>query len=304
MKGLSITSTSPAPLNLEIPVRVLDVHLAYGKQAVLKGVDWEISRGEVVGLIGRNGAGKSSLFHALLGLVKPQRGRAELFGIPALELNEQCKQRLGFVAQESKAFGWMTVNNLLDFAGGLYDNWDSQYADRLVKRWDLPRQQKINLLSPGQAQRLALVRAMAPRPALLVLDEPASALDPVARRDLLREIITHTCDDGTTVLFSTHIVSDLERIASRVAFLDEGRLLLDDQLEDIKERVFRVIVPSALAGTLRDVFPGELKRRIGADGDLSLLLLSSVHQLPESLRRPDVQVDQLCLEDVFIEVVG
>lgn len=244
MNSVLTLDASPADLDLDLPVAARDLHLAFGKREVLRGVDLQLARGEVVGLIGRNGAGKSTLLACLLGLLQPQRGQAQVFGGPALRLDDARKQRLAFVPQQPQAFGWMKVEELLAFAARLYPEWDPHRAATLLRRWELDPGQAIGKLSPGQAQRLALVRALAPRPALLVLDEPASALDPVARRDLMREIVTQTCDEGATVLFSSHIVSDLERVASRVAFLNDGRFLLDQPLDELKDRVLQVIVPA------------------------------------------------------------
>jgi ABC-2 type transport system ATP-binding protein len=293
-----------ADLDLDLPLAAQDMYLAFGARPVLQGVDLQVARGEVVGLIGRNGAGKSTLLACLLGLLQPQRGQARVFGGPALRLDDARKGRLGFVPQQPQAFGWMRVEELLAFAAQLYPHWDAQRAEALLRRWELDRRQRIGTLSPGQAQRLALLRALAARPELLVLDEPASALDPVARRDLLREIVAQTCDEGTTVLFSSHIVSDLERVASRVTFLNKGRMLLDQPLDELKDRVLRVGIPAATATEFWEApLRGELARRIGTDGGVFVLLLAA--ELPSALLTvPGVRIDRLGLEDLFIEVVG
>jgi ABC-2 type transport system ATP-binding protein len=288
-------------LDLDLPIAARGLHLAFGRRRVLQGVDLQLARGEVVGLIGRNGAGKSSLLACLLGLLQPQQGQAHLFGGPALRLDDARKRRLGFVPQQPQAFGWMRVEELFGFAAQLYPDWDRHRATTLMQRWELDPKQVISKLSPGQAQRLTLVRALAPRPALLILDEPASALDPVARRDLMREIVTQTCDAGTTVLFSSHIVSDLERVASRVAFLNEGRLLLDQPLDEVKDRVLRITLPANAAPGFDAPQPGELARRRSGDGSLRLLLL--VNTLPAALLTvPGIHIERLGLEDLFIEV--
>ncbi|MET0547941.1 MAG: ABC transporter ATP-binding protein [Xanthomonas sp.] len=290
-------------LDLDLPLAAHDLHLAFGANTVLEGVDFQMGRGDVVGLIGRNGAGKSTLLACLLGLLQPQRGLARVFGGPALRLDDARKAQLGFVPQQPQAFGWMRVEELLAFAAQLYPHWDAQRADALLRRWELDPRQSIGKLSPGQAQRLALLRALAARPALLVLDEPASALDPVARRDLMREIVTETCDAGTTVLFSSHIVSDLERVASRVAFLDRGRLLLDQPLDELKDRVLRIGVPAPAAAALEAPLRGELARRQGADGGIVVVVHAT--DLPSALLTlPGIRIDRLGLEDLFIEVVG
>nr|WP_267116560.1 ABC transporter ATP-binding protein [Xanthomonas sacchari] len=303
MSSVAMQSAIQTDLDMDLPLAAHDLHLAFGASDVLRGVGLQIGRGEVVGLIGRNGAGKSTLLACLLGLLQPQRGQARVFGGPALRLDDARKARIGFVPQQPQAFGWMRVTELLAFAAQLYPHWDPQRADTLLRRWELDRTQSIGKLSPGQAQRLALVRALAARPALLVLDEPASALDPVARRDLMREIVTETCDAGTTVLFSSHIVSDLERVASRVAFLNQGRLLLDQPLDELKDQVLRIGIPASAAATLDAPLRGELARRHAADGGVVVVLHAT--ELPSALLTvPGIRIDRLGLEDLFIEVVG
>ncbi|MBD7924030.1 ABC transporter ATP-binding protein [Xanthomonas sp. Sa3BUA13] len=303
MSSVVMQSAIQTDLDMDLPLAAHDLHLTFGARQVLQGVDLQVARGEVVGLIGRNGAGKSTLLACLLGLLQPQCGQAQVFGGPALRLDDARKAQLGFVPQQPQAFGWMRVQELLAFAAQLYPHWDAQRADALLRRWELDRTQSIGKLSPGQAQRLALVRALAARPALLVLDEPASALDPVARRDLMREIVTETCDAGTTVLFSSHIVSDLERVASRVAFLNQGRLLLDQPLDELKDRVLRIGIPASAAVALEAPLRGELARRHAADGGVVVVLHAT--ELPSALLTvPGIRIDRLGLEDLFIEVVG
>lgn len=295
-----VESTS---LDLDTPLAAVGLHLAYGRRDVLRGIDLRLHGGEVLGLIGRNGAGKSSLIGCLLGLLRPQAGSAQVMGAPALALDDARKAQLGYVPQQPQAFGWMKVGQLFAYLGQLYPGWDPAYAATLLRRWDLDPSRAIGKLSPGEAQRLALARALAPRPALLVLDEPGSALDPVARRELLRGIVEQAIDNGTTVLFSSHIVSDLERVASRVAFLHQGRLLLDRALDEVKDNVVRVIVPAAATARLPAALPGELARRALDGGGLSLVL-SGADGARELLLVDGVRVDRLGLEDLFVEVAG
>ncbi len=297
-----VPTPDPA-LDLDLPLAASDLRLAYGRREVLRGVDLHLPQGEVLGLIGRNGAGKSSLIGCLLGLLRPQGGQARVFGAPALALDDARKARLGYVPQQPQAFAWMKVGQLFQYLGQLYPQWDPAHAAALLRRWDIDPARQIGKLSPGEAQRLALARALAPRPALLVLDEPASALDPVARRELLRELVEQTVDTGTTVLFSSHIVSDLERVASRVAFLHQGRIVLDRGLEQLKDEVMRVTVPAAAGTRLPQAVPGELARRALDDGSQVLIIATptGTATLPgiEGLR-----VDRLGLEDLFVEVAG
>lgn len=290
-------------LDLDTPLSASGLYLAYGRHEVLRGVDLQLHRGEVLGLVGRNGAGKSSLIGCLLGLLRPRTGEARVMGAPALRLDDARKARLGYVPQQPQAFNWMKIGQLFQYLGQLYPDWDPAHAAALLARWDLDPARAIGKLSPGEAQRLALVRALAPRPSLLVLDEPASALDPVARRELLRGIVEQAIDSGTTVLFSSHIVSDLERVASRVAFLHEGKMLLDRGLDDLKEEVVRVALPPAAAARLPPRLPGELLRRPLADGGV-VLVLASRHGWQELQQFEGARIDRLGLEDLFVEVAG
>lgn len=301
---LPAAATAATGLDLDHPIAAHGLHLAYGKQQVLRGVDLRIDRGEVVGLIGRNGAGKSTLLGCLLGLLQPAQGQALVMGAPALALDDARKARVAYVPQQPQAFGWMRVQQLCDYLAQLYPQWDRTRASQLLERWQLDPKKQIAKLSPGQAQRLAVVRALVPRPDLLVLDEPASALDPVARRELLREIINMTGQDGTTVLLSTHIVSDLERVASRVAFLHEGRMLIDQPLDELKDQAARVLVPAAYAKAVPADMPGLLARHVLDDGTV-LVVLRADARLHESLLAIDgLRVDRLGLEDLFVEIAG
>ena len=303
MNARAVPTIEHAAVDLRIPLSADGLRLAYGSREILRGVDLELRQGEVLGLIGRNGAGKSTLIGCLLGLLRPQDGQARVMGAPALHLDDARKARLGYVPQQPQAFGWMKIGPLFSYLGQLYPDWDPAHAAALLRRWDLDPSRAIGKLSPGEAQRLALARALAPRPALLVLDEPASALDPVARRELLRGIVEQALDSGTTVLFSSHIVSDLERVASRVAFLHEGRLLLDRALDDLKDDVVRAVVPAAASGHVPAALPGELARHRLDDGGLVLVLASPAGRA-ELQRIEGVRMDGLGLEDLFVEVAG
>jgi ABC-2 type transport system ATP-binding protein len=285
------------------PLECTGVHKRHGTQPVLRGVDFRLPEGAVVGLVGRNGAGKSTLIRILLGLDAPDAGEARVFGRPAEAMDDDARRRLGYVPQEASAFAWMRVGDMLALVGRSYPSWDAAFVDAQLDRWRLDRAQLLARLSPGERQRVAIIRALAPDPSLLVLDEPAAALDPVARRDLLREIAGRAADSGTTVLFSTHIVSDLERVASHVAFLHDGRIALTAALDDLKERHARLLVPAALAGAAAAPLAGELRRRGRPGGGLAITLVRDAGApWPALAEAAGVQRDTLALEDLFIEV--
>jgi ABC-2 type transport system ATP-binding protein len=269
---------------------------------VLRDVSLEVPVGSVLGLVGRNGAGKTTLIRALLGLLPLDAGEARVFGEPAHRLSDAARQRIGYVAQQPEAFGWLRVDEMLGAIGSFYDRWDRGWAQTMLARWAIDPKARIGKLSPGERQRLALIRALAHSPELLVLDEPASALDPVGRRELLREIVLRAGELGTTVLFSTHIISDLERVASDVAFLHEGALLLNAPHDALKENVARLSIPASLADRVGRLVPGELSRRVLPDGGLRLLVQRGRADWPPLAAVPGVRLDHLSLEDLFVEV--
>jgi ABC-2 type transport system ATP-binding protein len=212
----------------------------FGSKEVLRGVDLAIPRGSVVGLLGKNAAGKSTLIKCLLGLLRIDDGTARVFGEDAWWLSAESKSRLGYVPQEVSLYGWMRVRQVVQYTAAFYPRWNAALAEKLVRQWELPPNDRVGPLSPGQLQKLAIVLALGHEPELLVLDEPVGTLDPVARRDFLRTILEIAQSENRTILFSTHITSDLERVADRVAILRDGRIVFHDELDVLKESVKRL----------------------------------------------------------------
>ena len=210
----------------------------YGSSIVLSGLDWDVGQGQVIGLLGRNGAGKSTLMECLLGLRELDAGSVRLFGEDVAALSEATRARIGYVPQKHGLFEWMTPLQMLDYFKAMYPRWNAVKVEALLERWGfgpLELGKPIGRLSGGQQQRLSIIRALAHDPELLVLDEPVSALDPAGRRAFLSELVDGVIERGTTVVFSTHILTDLERVALDVAFLKDGRIALQGQLDDLLE---------------------------------------------------------------------
>lgn len=285
------------------PVSCRNVHKHFGLRKVLRDVSLSIPAGAVLGLVGRSGAGKSTLIRVLMGLLMPESGTATILGESSLRLTDASKARLGYVPQQPQSLNWMTVEGMLEFIAGFYPHWDREYMWNSLMRWHISPSHRLEKLSPGERQRVALIRALAIRPEVLVLDEPAAALDPVARRDLLREIALRAGEAGMTVLFSTHIVSDLERVASHVCFLQDGRLTLAAAMDDLKETHARLSLPREAAARVARCLPGEIARRRRPDGGVSIVVTRAPGAAwPAALMAAGGVLEAMNLEDLFIEV--
>jgi ABC-2 type transport system ATP-binding protein len=209
---------------------------SYGSKRVLTGLDLDVPKGSVVGLLGTNGSGKTTLIKCALGLIRPQAGEVRVLGEPAWTLSAEAKARLGYVPQVIGLYPWMKVRHLIDYTAAFYRTWNHALVEKFVREWSIPLDDRIQPLSVGQLQKVAILLALGHEPDLLVLDEPAASLDPLARRQFLQTIIDLAEPGRRTVLFSTHITSDLERVADRVAILKDGRIAWHGLLEDLKEQ--------------------------------------------------------------------
>ena len=276
----------------------------FGAQTVLRALDWNIAPGQVVGLLGRNGAGKSTLIECLLGLRELDNGSVTIFGEPAADLSDGARAKIGYVPQKSDLFEWLTPHQMLAYFKALYPRWNDAKVAQLLARWNFDASKcnnAISKLSGGEKQRLSIIRALAHDPELLILDEPVSALDPVGRRDFLRELVDGVIDRNTTVVFSTHILSDLERVALDVAFLKDGKITLQGGLDELLENARRVVGPSAVLATVK--LDGEVRRHNGRDGLTNVITREAAPTLFQLLgQHPAVRCERLTLEELFVEV--
>jgi ABC-2 type transport system ATP-binding protein len=233
------------PTTAQLPLSIQGLRLSYGAKPVLQGLDCQLQPGQVLGLLGRNGAGKTSLLEAALGLREADAGTALVYGCPATRLDDATRGRIGYVPQQSNLFEWMSATQVLRYFRAFYPRWNDAKVEGLLSRWDIPRDQAIAKLSVGQQQRLSIIRALAHEPELLVLDEPVASLDPAGRRDFLQELVEQVGERGTSIVFSTHILSDLARVAVDVALLEGGRLSLQAPLDELLDDARRVRGPSS-----------------------------------------------------------
>ena len=230
----------------------------FGPKLALDGVSVKVPRGAVFGLVGANGAGKTTLIKHLLGLLRAEQGTVRVFGRDPVADPVGVLSRVGYLAEDTDLPGWMSIAELVRYTAAFYPGWDHDYAGRLRKDFELDPGAKVKHLSRGQRSRAGLLVACAYRPQLLVLDEPSSGLDPIVRRDILGAVIRTVADEGRTVLFSSHLLDEVERVSDSVALLIRGRLAYCGPLDDLKAGHHRLTLqfdrglarPPALAGAL------------------------------------------------------
>jgi ABC-2 type transport system ATP-binding protein len=223
-------------------IDIQQVSRRFGAKYALDDVSLTVPRGVVFGLIGENGAGKTTLIRHVLGLFRPQKGSVRVFGLNPVADPVAVLARLGTLSEDRDLPGWMRVEELIRYCRAFYPKWDDAYAESLRKSFELDPKAKVRQLSRGQQARAGLLVALAYRPELLVLDEPSSGLDPVVRRDILGAIVRTIADEGRTVLFSSHLLDEVERVGDRVAMIDRGRIVLDGTIDDVKGSHRRVVI--------------------------------------------------------------
>ena len=216
-------------------IEVSELTRRFGTTTALAGVTLSFPRGAVYGLVGKNGAGKTTLIKHILGLLRAQTGSVRVFGLDPVADPVGVLSRIGYLSEENDLPGWMRVDELIRYSRAFYPAWDDAYAEALRESFALDPSPKIRTLSKGQKARAGLLIALAHRPELLVLDEPSSGLDPIVRRDILGAVIRTIADEGRTVLFSSHLLQEVEQVADHVTMINEGKIVLSASLDAIRE---------------------------------------------------------------------
>jgi ABC-2 type transport system ATP-binding protein len=289
-------------------IQFKNVSRAYYKtERVLERLDLQVAAGEIVGLIGRNGSGKTTLIHLLMGMLEPQKGRVQIFGLDPVKHPVEVKQRIGYVAEDQILPGSLTAPEIFRIYQDLYPGWDLDLAKELVERFSVRMNRQVHTFSKGQARSLALLLALAVRPELLILDEPAGGMDPAARRDFLSTSIEHAAESGTTILFSSHQMTDVERLASRVLLLNDGKVALDRPIDALTEKFALATMPLSWMNAQGKKIPGYLGSRRGSQSVSALFERESSelqHELDLALGDGVGNCRSIPLEELFIEFVG
>jgi ABC-2 type transport system ATP-binding protein len=274
-----------------------------GNKNVLHDITLSVAPGSVVGIIGKNGAGKTTLLEILLGFSPPSAGRAQVFGEDSFALSAASKGRIGFVPQQDDLINLLTGRQHLALIAALHGHWNAPLIERLQSTWEVPLDRLIQTLSGGERQKLSTLVALGHDPELLVLDEPVSSLDPIARRRFLQEMIAITADRSRTVLFSTHIVSDLERIADQIWILRGGAVAWAGPLDALQESVVRLRISARqplpaqlpLSACLSQQVAGSRASAVVSNWNAQL------HEQVQEQLAAQIDVEPLGLEDIFVE---
>lgn len=237
MPDLRVDHSAPEPV-----AAVTNLSRTFGGQKALNDVSFTVERGRVFGLVGENGAGKTTLIKHLLGLWRAEAGSVRVFGEDPVANPVEVLGRIGYLSEQPDLPGWMRVDELLRYTQAFYPKWDMGYAEELREQFGLDPAARIKTLSKGQHAKLGLIAAQAHRPDLLLLDEPSSGLDPIVRRDILEAIIRAVTDEGRTVIFSSHLLDEIERVSDHLAMLHRGTLRLCESLDAVRARHRRIVL--------------------------------------------------------------
>jgi ABC-2 type transport system ATP-binding protein len=280
-----------------VAVGVHDLRVAYGRRAVLEGVSFEVPAGKTFALLGRNGAGKTTLIRTLLGL-PPAAGGVRVLGLDPARDPLAVRRRVGYLAEDQVMYPWMTPAELCGFLRPFYPTWDDRLAGEYLDRFELPQHARIGRLSKGQSVKLGLTVALAHRPELAVLDDPALGLDPIARKEFSRDLVEHLQAAGRTVVYSSHLLGEVEAVADIVAILDRGRVVRLAETDVLRDAVRQVVLPAAAAA---DLPPPPTLLDARRRGDRLAVVLDGAAEFIERLERDGVEYEaaSLSLDDIF-----
>lgn len=305
-----VTSRDTPMLTAESVLSFTHVHKSFKSTTALSDVSLEVPRGTIVGLVGRNGCGKTTLLHHVTGLMLPTSGTCTTFGVSTNALGAREHARMGVVHQHAKLLGWMRVEQLLQYIATFYESWDVSLSQQLTDRLQLSRDGKVAELSPGNVQKLSLVLALSHRPELLLLDEPLSDLDPTARQDVLAILLEYFSARECTIVISSHLLHDIEPMVNRIICLEQGHVTANADLDTLKESYAEWIVTArgtALPSSWSE--PGIVRAQ--GDASQARLIVHGDVAMRESLRasmvsRYDIDIESraLNLERLFPVLTG
>lgn len=278
----------------------------FGRKQVLSDFNMSLEECKVYGLLGKNGEGKTTLIRMIMGIIPGDKGKILYKGNEIKFNHPFYKKEVGYIPEESIFFSWMTINDLMQFNSSFYPKWNDQKAKEFLNRFDLDGKFKIKNLSRGMKLKLGLIVALAAEPKLLILDDPTSGMDVPTRHDFLKGIIREILEEGTTILFSSHMVHELEGIIDHLGILHNGKLILEDNFEKVKNNAKKIHL--TFDGSVPDGvnIKGMLtKQTDGKKCDLSVYPWGEdVKKDLEALHPTKVNVEPMTLEEIFVHFVS
>ncbi len=279
---------------------------SYGRKQILKDFNMTLKEGQVYGLLGKNGEGKTTLIRMIMGIIPGDKGKI-LYRGKEIKFNHPFyKKEVGYIPEESIFFGWMTIKELMAFNSSFYPRWNVQKVREFLNRFGLDEKFRIQNLSRGMKLKLGLIVALAAEPELLILDDPTSGMDVPTRHDFLKGIIQEMLDEGTTILFSSHLVHELEGIIDHLGILHNGKLILEENFEQVKNGakkvhlIFDGSVPDGI-----DIKGMLTKQSDGNTCDLSIYPWNDEVKIDlEALHPTKMDVESMTLEEIFIHFVS
>ena len=291
----------------ECMVNFSNVSKKFETNMVMDKINLQIEPGHIIGLLGSNGVGKSTLLRHIIGLYLPDNGEVTTFGIKSDKLTAAELARIGYVHQEGELIDWMTVKQLLDYVRTYYSSWNNELEQRFISEYDISLTARVGSLSPGQRQIISILIATAFGPELIILDEPASALDPIARGKFLDYLLELIQDDGRTILISSHILSDVEKVIDQVMIMDKSGIVCNSSFDKLREEYCRVLV-TAGDGGLPEVFPFDNIISSSREGKRASMVIRNCPPAEIEKRISEInckaEVKSLALEELYTSVVG
>jgi len=274
----------------------------FGRKTAVEDLSLAVEPGSITGLLGRNGSGKTTSLRLAHGMLHPDAGRIRVLGLDPVADGLAVRARVSLLAEEASLYPWMRIGEILELAAALHPRWDGGLAAGYVERLELDPSEKIATLSRGSRAKVALVLAVACRPELLLLDDPTAGLDPLVRREILQGLLESVADEGGAVVYASHLVHDIERVADRIAFLDAGRLRFEGALDDLKGRTRRARAIFPDAAPVDPELPGRIDCTV--DGRVLTVVAQSANgELAAALKRcgaREVELEPISLEEIMV----
>lgn len=283
-------------------IKMNEVVKSYGNSFALNKLNMNVPQGSVYGLLGKNGAGKTTALRICMSLLKITSGNVNVLGVNPWNMPINIKQDIGYSSDSMQLIPWLKVADILTYNGSFYKNWDKEYVNQWVKRLNLSLDKRVFQLSRGNRQKLALAMAIGHKPKLLILDEPAGGLDPVARKEFLESIIELIHESGTTILISSHSLDDLERISDYIGIIENGTMKLETNLEELKDSTKQITIFNSK--NIENFSNNNLIYSESKNNQFTGIFKNwndeSYFQLKKQFPDSNIEVNSMKLEDIFL----